>query len=113
MNKDKWKLQEGEGDTYNTRLQYGWTKLEEFYGKWILNMGNLKPVQLTEEFCERHNIGAKECLEYQQDELIFRSKEQADKFRSGIWVRKEYDAQVREALDAWWNPDIYYKISKR
>ena len=113
MAEDKWKLKEDEGSTYNTRLQYGWTKLEEFYGRWILNIGNLNPVQLTEEFCEKHNIGVKECLEYRKDGLIFYDKEQAEKFRSGIWEKREYDKQVHEALEAWWNPEKYYSIIKK
>ena len=110
---DKWKLKEGEGKAYNSRLQYGWRKLDEFYGRYILNMGDFKPVQLTEEFCEKHDIGVKECIEYEKDGLLFCNREQADKFRKEIFERKEYDQQVREALDAWWNPDKYYTISKR
>jgi len=112
MKEDNWKLKEGEGETFNSRLQYGWRKLEEFYGRWILNLGNLEPVELTEEFCKKHDIGVKECLNYQIDGLLFWNREAAEKFHHLIFGRVEYDKNVREALEAWWNPEKYYKITK-
>ena len=111
MNEDKWKLKEGEGDNYNSRLQYGWRNLKEFYGRWILFF-NLKPVELTEEFCEKHGIGVKECLDCEREGLLFWSKIDAEHFHKLLWGRIEYDKEVKKAMEAWWDPDKYYKISK-
>jgi hypothetical protein len=113
MEEDKWKLKEGEGSTCNTREQYGWRKLSEFYGRWILGMGTLKPVQLTPEFCEKHDFGCKECVMCEEKDLIFGSEQRAkDKIRSML-SEMETKRMVEDALDAWWNPEKYYKLSKR
>lgn len=113
MEEDKWKLKEGEGDTYNSLLQYGWRKLDEFYGRWILGMGTLKPVQLNPEFCEKYNFGCRECLICDEKGFLFRSEEEAMNKITSMLSEIERKKMITEALEAWWDPEKYYKLSKR
>ena len=108
-------LAEG-GSDYNNRLQFGFRELKEFYGCWTLGFG-LDPVQLTEEYCEKHNIGARDCLRWKLEGLLFYTHEDAIKELNEIrCTRKEakdYKHMVSEALDAWRDPEKYYRLSKR
>lgn len=94
-------------------LETEWLKLSNFNNRWIFGMGDLMPIKISTDFCRHNGISVWDLKKWDKMGLLFNSEKRAKEVFVEMMGRVKIFDQYREAMDAWWNPEDYYKISKR